>query len=112
MKHSLLWGSDATGTVILKGCRAATSGQGIRPLSNFPTRGTEATPTATGQQVLQKHQVHWARAARCPVALGDADVGAAPVVPGAWVGRCGDTKRRGSGCASDTSGLYPGGWRG
>lgn len=35
----------------------------------------------------------WAGAPWGPVALGNADVGAAAVVPGARVGRCGDTKR-------------------
>lgn len=34
--------------------------QAENPVPNFPTESTEVTPTATGQQVLQKHQVHWA----------------------------------------------------
>lgn len=45
---------------ILKDCRAATSGQRIRSLSSFSTESTEVTSTATGQQVLQKHEVNWA----------------------------------------------------
>jgi len=41
--------------------------------------------TSTVQQVLQQHQVHGAGAAGRAVALGDAEVGAAPVVTGTRV---------------------------
>lgn len=44
--------------------------------------------TSTGELVLQQHQVDGAGAARCPVALHDADVRAAAVVPRARVFAC------------------------
>ena len=47
--------------------------------------------TSTGELVLQQHQVDGTRAASRPVALHNADVGAAAVVPGARVFTCRST---------------------
>lgn len=91
----LLWRLNGRETVTLKARRAATSGQRIGSLSSLPTESTEVTSTATGQQVLQEHEVDGAGAPRRAVTLGNADVGAAAVVPGTRVGRCRDEKREG-----------------
>lgn len=44
-----------------------------------------AALTSTGEFVLQQHQVDGTRAARCPISLDDADVGAATIIPGTRV---------------------------
>lgn len=52
--------------------------------------GFEWQLTSAGQLVLQQDQMDGTRAASCPVALHDADVGAAAIVPRARVFTCSD----------------------
>lgn len=59
----------------------------------LPTQSPKVSLTTTSQQVLQEHQVDRARAARCSITLGDADVGAAAIVSGTRMGCCRDTAR-------------------
>lgn len=65
-------------------------GSEVAPYSKVPTEGSKVSLTTTGQQVLQEHEVDWARAAWRSVTLGDADVGAATIVSGTRMGCCRD----------------------
>lgn len=59
----------------------------------LPTQSPKVSLTTTSQQILQEHQVDWAGATRRSITLGNADVGAAAIVSGTWMGCCRDTAR-------------------